>query len=379
MKSWADITPALVRAELGRIGYVEIDKEGPSGTTWVDPNNADRPAVLVPHAYHEDLRGYESLLESAIERISWALEIPLPETIERLLGRGDHFELLIDDTSTRGGRLPVLRAPSVVKGFLQVLRGGARAEFLGTQANYQGNDTGIVKEALAGIDLLAPAKGSFRLIAVASAEAQMPFDPVIATPDNTRRALAATVRGLHAAADVTGHPPTDDVERLAPAIHEGVSATLLGGLEEISKEAPGMAVKFKVQWDPSLPTVDAPDQGVELHQEQLHRVPRLVTQLRQRAPEEHRMVTGWVKTASADELAKAGHPTGLVIVGTRIEGTKRNVLIDLPAEHFERARPGASQIWAKGTLQKIGNRWHLGDPHDIQIRDVGAAEPPSEG
>lgn len=372
MKTWSEITPVLLRAELRRIGYVEIDKEGPSGSTWTDPNNAERPAVLVPHAYQEDLRDYEHLLESAIERISWALEVPTAEAVERLTSRGDRFELRIDDAFTKGGRLPVLRAPRVVKGFLQVLRAGARAEFLGTQARYQGNDTEIVKEALQGIDLLAPAEGSFRLIAVASIEAQMPFDPATAAPDNTRRAMAATVRGLHAAASVTQQPPTDDSE-LTPAINEGVSALLLTGLEEISKRAPGMAVDFKVKWDPSLPTVDAPDQGIALDQDQLNRVPRLAQQLRQREPEKHRVVVGWVKTASADELAEAGHPSGTVIVESRFEGALRRVLIELPSSLFERVRPGATQLTAKGTLQKIGNRWHLSNPHDIRLNSVGEA------
>jgi hypothetical protein len=374
MKDRLDITPALLRAELSRIGYVEIDKEGPSGTTWADPNNADRPAILVPHAYQEDLHGYSNLLDAAIERISWALEVSLSEAIERLIGRGDRFELRIDDASTRGGRLPILRAPDVVKGFLQVIRAGARAEFLGTQARYGGHDTGAVKQALDGIDLLAPAEGSFRLIAVASAEAQMPVDLAIATPDNTRRALAATVRGLHAAADVTQRVPSDDAEELSPAIHEGMSTTLLGGLEAISKRAPGMAVEFKVRWDPVLPKVDAPDSGVDLSQNQLNRVPKVAKRLREREPEEHRMVIGWVKTASADELARAGHPSGLVIVESRVEGAVRNVLIDLPSELFERARPGTTQLMAKGSLQKLGNRWHLSDPHDIELRAVDTVD-----
>lgn len=375
MKLWGEITPGLLRAELLRIGYVEIDKDGPSGSTWVDPNNAERPAVLVPHAYQEDLRGYGHLLESAIERISWALEISASETVERLTGRGDRFELRILADFTRGGHLPVLRAPRVVKGFLKVLRAGAGAEFLGTQARYAGNDTDVVKEALQGIDLLAPAEGSFRLIAVASAEAQMPLDPATAAPENTRRAMAATVRGLHAAAGITQQVPTDDIEQLAPAIDEGVSALLLTGLEEISKKAPSMAVDFKVQWDPSLPAVDAPDGEISLDQDQLNRVPKFANQLRQREPEEHRMVTGWVKTASADELAKAGHPTGLAIVDARVEGSKRNVYIDLPAELFERALPGQTHLAAKGTLHKIGNRWHLSDPHDIELKEVGGTDP----
>jgi hypothetical protein len=376
MTGWGEITPGLLHAELRRIGYVEIDKAGPSGSTWVDPTNTERPAVLVPHAYDEDVRGYGTLLTSAVERVSWALELSVSETVERLMRRGDRFELWIADVFTRGGRLPLLRAPEVVHGFLQVLRAGARAEFLGTQAHYEGNDTGVVRDALDGIDLLAPAKGSFRLIAVASAETQMPFDPKIAAPDNTRRAMAATVRGLHAAAEVTREVPTGEIETLSTAIDEGMSATLLGGLEEITKKASGMRIEFKVQWDPSLPPVDAPDQGVTLDQDQLHRVPKLATRLRQHEPAEHQMVMGWVKTASADELAKAGLPTGLVIVEARIGGANRNVLIDLPSDFFGRAHPGKTQLAAKGTLQKIANRWHLSNPHDIELKEIGSAPGP---
>jgi hypothetical protein len=83
------------------------------------------------------------------------------------------------------------------------------------------------------------------------------------------------------------------------------------------------------------------------------------------------VIIGWVKTASADELAKAGHPTGLAVVESRIEGALRSVYIDLPSGLFERALPGKTQLTAKGTLQKIGNRWHLSDPHDIQLKAVG--------
>jgi hypothetical protein len=374
MRFSEEITPAALHAELRRIGYTESEADGPSGSTWVDQNDEERPAVLVPHAYDEDVRGYQGLLESAVERISWALEISVSETLERLSEHGDRFEMRIEDSSTRGGRLPVLRAPGVINGFLAVLRAGARAEFLGTQARYQGNDTEVVRGALAGIDLLAPAKGSFRLIAVTAAEAQMPFDRSLAIPDHTRRALASTVRGLRAAAEVAAEPG-GEAERLPGAIDEGVSTTLLGGLEAISKRAPGMVVAFKVRWDPSLPEVEAPAGELRLRQEQLHRVPRLARALRERGPEEERVVSGWVRTATADELARAGHPSGLVIVDARIEGRKRNIQIELPSELFDRARPGTSQLWAKGTLQKIGNRWHLSNPREIRIDGVGPYEP----
>jgi hypothetical protein len=373
VRNWSYITPALLRAELSRIGYTEVDSEGPSGATWIDPNDDHKPAVLVPREDQRDLRGYEELLESAIERVSWVIGASLGETVERIVLRGDKFELRIIDDSTRGGRLPVLRAPDVVTGFLQVLRGGARAEFRGARASYPGTDPDEVGEALKGIDLLAPAVGSFRLLAVSSIQTQLPLDQGTATPDKSRRAVAAAMRGLRAAAQATSEEIPDEIpeddEFLLSAIDSGVSTTLLGGLEKINAEAPGMTVEFSASWDPELPAVDAPDEGIVLQPTELHRVPRIVTQLKRHEPEEHRFVMGWVKTATADALAEAGHPAGLVMVETKVENKARTVLIELPPGQFEQVRPGVSMLRAKGTLERISGRWHLTDPSDIRISD----------
>lgn len=369
MTNWRNITSALLRSELSRIGYIEIDSEGPSGTTWIDPNNDQRPAVLIPHEQQHEIRGYDKLLESAIERISWILKVPFDAAVERLEQRGDRFELRLVDDSTRGGRLPVLRAPDVVEGFLQVLRGGARAEFRGTRATYLGADPDDVSDALQGIDLLAPAPGSFRLLAVSSVQTQLAIDEVEAPPDKSRRAVAAAMRGLHAAAQATSQelPTDEDDEFLLPVIDHGVSTTLLGGLEKINAEAPGMTIEFDCTWDPGLPAVEAPAQGVVLRPPELHRVPRIVRQLQRHEPEAHRFISGWVKTATADELAEAGHPAGLVMVEARIENRNRIVLIELPPEWFEKVRPGVSMLRAKGTLERISGRWHLTNPYEIQI------------
>ena len=86
-----------------------------------------------------------------------------------------------------------------------------------------------------------------------------------------------------------------------------------------------MTVEFKCDWDPNLPQVEAPAQDVVLRPPELHRVPRMVSQLKRHEPEGHRVVTGWVKSATADELAEVGHPAGLVMVEARIENRNRRV------------------------------------------------------
>jgi hypothetical protein len=334
----------------------------------MDPSNASRPAVLVPPETDQARSGYGELLESAIQRLSWLLETDPPTTIERLAEPGDRFELRMVDRTTAGGRLPLLKAPVVISGFLQIIRAGAQAEFRGTQATYSNRDPEVVREALTGLDLLAPAEGSFRLIAASAVEAQLPLDRRTAVPDHSRRSLAAAVRGLRTAAAVTQEPLPEPGTDLTAAIHGGLSATLLGGIAKIAYTAPDLSIEFNADWDPTLPEVDAPPGEVVLDPPQLRRVSPLAKRLRQRPPEPQRVVQGWVKVAEADELAAAGgHTTGLIVVEALIEKSRRRVLIEVPSGIFGKLRPGLSEIRAKGDLKKVGIRWHLIDPQEIEI------------
>lgn len=126
---------------------------------------------------------------------------------------------------------------------------------------------------------------------------------------------------------------------------------------------------LSIHWDAELPEPDSPSK-VRLEPPQLQRIPRLNRALRQHEPEEHRLVSGWVKTASADELVEeGGQASGLVVVESRIEGRLRDVRIELPPDLFEQARPGRTLVTAMGTLQRVKERWHLVAIKSIQLRE----------
>lgn len=374
MTSWERVTPAAIRAELARLQYEPIDTQAKAGDTWAhpeaDPVTGELPAVLVPREEQEGIRGYTETLQSAIERLSWILGTTEESTVEHLTQPGDRFELRLVHEFTTGGRLPVLRAPDVVQGFLGVLRSGARAEFRGTRASYRGTDPDDVNEAMEGIDLLAPAEGSFRLIAISSESTQLPLDPMTATPDKARRTVAAAVRALHAAAETTSAEIPEDVDDLLPAVDAGVSNTLLSGLEDIARDLSGLDIEFSVRWDPTLPPVDVPSNEVYLEREQLARVPTLNSQLKKHEPEEDVSISGWVKTTTADELAQEDQPAGFVIVEIRREKRTRDVRIELPPDEFSKAKSGRSILRATGRLERISGRWNLTEPRNIQIMDT---------
>lgn len=374
MSDWELVTPAGLRAELERLGFTAIEREGKAGETWAlldDLGNQsdESPAVLVPREGQQEIRGYTETLRSAVERLSWILGLSEERTIDYLTKRGDRFELRIVDEGTAGGRLPLLRAPDVVTGFLRVIRGGARAQFRGTRASYQGPDPEDVSEALGGIDLLAPSPGSFRLTAISSEQAQLPLDRLTAEPDKSRLTLAASLRAIYAAAETADRDVPEDSDELLNAVDRGMSSTVLKGLAEIAGETGRSALEFVVRWDPALPIVDAPVSSVVLSEAQLSRVPKIIEQLRHHAPQENERVWGWVKTVTANALAEEGKPAGFVIIEIKREGRSRDVRIELPPEVFAQAKAGASLLRATGTLERISARWHLINPSEISITD----------
>lgn len=372
MTAASGITPQLLRTHLTRLGYVMLEAEGRAGETWVDPTNADNPAVLVPREEQHDLRGFEETVTLAVERLGWITGRSPAQVIADVAMIGDEFELRIEDSATTFGRVPVLRAPDLVEGFLQVLRAGARAEFRGTRPAYLGSDPSDVNVALEGIDLLAPAAGSFRLIAISSRQAQLAIVNDDATPDKSRRAVAATMKALSAAAELTRVEPPEDPDDLLGAVDQGVSTTLLAGLESIARGATAPRVRFAARWDPALPPVDEPVVEVAMQVPQLDRLPAYLELLRHHEPAENERIHGWIKTVSADDLHPEGQPTGFVVVEVRREGRNRDVRVELPHEHFKVSRAGASLLTATGLLERISGRWHLTAPRDIHIQDTAA-------
>jgi hypothetical protein len=361
------LDPDVLRRRLRVLGFQELDVTGSSGDTWIDPDNERHPALLVPRAEDRHRVGYDDLLFSAVERLSWVLGQDIDGVLDSLTRVGDEFELRIVDDATSYCRLPILRAPSVIEGFLGVLRGGARAEFRGARPTYVGGDPADVTRALDGIELLAPAPGSFRLIAISSVEAQLPLVHDGAAPDMSRRAVVSSMRALRAALGVTSEPP-EDPDDLLDAVDQGLSSTILNGLGAIARGSTSLTVDFTTRLDATLPAAGAESEKITFTAAHFARVGGILDMLRYHEPVEGQEVTGWVKTVSADDLHPEGQPTGFVIVEVVREGRPRDVRIELPTDSFTRAQAGASLLTATGTLERIAGRWHLSDPTAISIR-----------
>jgi hypothetical protein len=369
------ISPAAVRRELTRLGFVVADSASRGGDTWWKPEDPDAPAVLVPREPDEGLAGYHETLSSAIERLSWITRESIAAVQQRLSGMGDRLELRILHALTARHTLRVLDAPRVVSGFVNLIKSGARTEFAGARVDHRGPGGDEYDTALSDIELLAPVAGSFRLIAVVATSPQLSIDST-PPPIGARNALASTLRSLEALSN-EARPAEDlsegDVERL---VDSGVSLQLVNAVDQLAiTETAGLQLEFSAGWDSTLGLVEAPSEPVVIGDAQISLVRGLKPRLKSYEPVDDYSLVGWVETAQADALHPEGHPTGSVVVRAQVGGRSRDIRVALDGNSFPKAKPGVSMLHAVGTLERVSGRWHLLDPHDIRVLQ---AQPPPE-
>jgi hypothetical protein len=222
---------------------------------------------------------------------------------------------------------------------------------------------------------LSATAGSFRLIAVVAASPQLSIDST-PPPIGARNALASTLRSLEALSN-EARPAEDlserDVERL---VDSGVSLQLVNAVDQLAiTETAGLQLEFSAGWDATLGLVEAPSEPVVIGDAQISLVRGLKPRLKSYEPVDGYSLVGWVETAQADALHPEGHPTGSVVVRAQVEGRSRDVRVALDGESFPKAKPGVSMLQAVGTLERVSGRWHLLNPHNIEVLQ---AQPPPE-
>ena len=362
-----------IRNELERLGYQVYDSEGRAGVTWAHPDQLDGPAVLVPHEGDRGLHGYQETLVSAVQRISWITEQPFDDVVARLAGRANRMELRILHELTRRNSVKVLDAPNVVRGFVDLIKNGARTEFPGARVDHRGSGGPDYEAALEGIELLAPEPGSFRLIAISVEFPQMTITG--SEPTKSREALAATLRTLVALSEEDRPADALDDDDLESLVDAGVSKQLLNAVEGLAiAETSGLQLEFSGDWDPTLPPPDAPVEPVVLGDAQITLARALKPLLTPYEPVDDYRLVGWAETTKAEGLSFDGLPSGTVVVREKLARRMRDVLVQLDSDTFPQVQAGISEVRMTGTLERIAGRWHLTLPRDVMI---SRAEPPS--
>jgi hypothetical protein len=371
---FADVTPGALRRELLRLGFTEYETEGRAGVTWASESLADGPTVVVPREEDAELRGYAETIDSALQRLSWITGEKTTAIAARLIGGPDRIEMRILHPVTDAHTVPLLKASTVMESFVNLIKQGARARFSGTRASHRGPGGEDYDSALANIQVLAPAPGSFRLIAVSAEAPQLAVMP--ADSSKARDALAATLYSVQAlGAESRSAPELEDteVERL---VDSGVSTGVLAAVEGLAiSDTSGLALEFMGRWDTTTAVPDAPTGTVVLRDAHVSLAHGLRERLGAYEPESDFRLDGWVQGTSAPGQSLEGFPEGTVTVRTRHKGRDRDVLVGLPKGFFGQVTAGFSEVRATGTLERFSGRWHLLTPRDIEVTEPKSQMP----
>lgn len=361
-----DVTPEAIRRELRRLGFAEGDTAGPAGATWFNRDDPDGLAVIVPRERDRAVRGYQATIAEAVQRLVWITDSTLDGVLSRLRAQHDRLELRILHELTVDHGLPVTKAPSVMAGFVNLIKNGARTHFVGARAIHRGFPGASYQEALESIQVLAPQAGSFRLVAVSVEQPQTSTGH--SSLSKSRDALTATLRSLAAlsAEDRSAEElEAGDVETLVDA---GVSRQLLNAMQLLTLSATsGLRLEFSASWDHALGRPDAPDAPVFICDHHLALAKGLKKRLEAYAPEPGYRLSGWAETAEAQGRSLEGFPAGTVVVRTKLNGRYRDVLVELSKSVFREVKPGISDVEMTGTLERIAGRWHLTSPRGVRI------------
>jgi hypothetical protein len=361
-----DISPSQLRAFLRGAGWEQIGA-GAVGGSWMHPELADAPAILVPE--HPDDRDFGDLLWSAVRRLAWTAGLPEGEVVERILSTSDVLEVRVVDPTTASGRISLERGAHLVESIRQLIWNGARVRFAGGRAGYRGGLPDAARAVVDQFELAPPVTGSFMLEVYAPAETQLTFDTGETLPASpVHETLVYTLRALAAARQTVENQIPEDADELEEAVARGVSTNLLNAMIRLDTQSPALRVEFRGRW--SRPDPDAPD-DVTLESHHFARFPELRDVIAQHDPRDDYFLTGWIRGFVADELATDEHPlSGVVLVEARVDETTRDVRLELQGDDLRAARGAAGEglLTAVGRLEKIRRDWHLTNPRGVAIR-----------
>lgn len=368
MSNSAFPTLAALESYLLASGWRVVDRSGPAGDTWVS-DDSDAPAILVPRRSDEGKPEFGGLMNAAVDRLAWASGLAAAEMLRELarpVVLSDLLEVRFEDRFRDSGRISLASAPRLAQTLYEVVLNGARREFLGPRVAYSQASVDVDR-ALEAVDMLAPAAGSFRLIAASAVPEQFAINDS-GTPDGPRRAMSAAMDALGATRDALEAPTPDSPDDLDAAVERGMSTNLLRHLDKIDNHSGSLSVSFTASWrdgsvDPGVPA------AVEFTSKHFGRVGELRAVLRKNEPYEGPF-GGLVVRVGASSADPEILPPGVVIVEAIVDSRVRRVHVELEGPELYQTRAGSTRLDAVGRVEKIKGHWHLTSHSKLDLTDI---------
>jgi hypothetical protein len=368
------ITASQLRTYLRGTGWSELPDLGPAGETWVRTGDDDAPAILVPTDPAD--RDYQTLLDLALNRLSWTTGRDAEELLERIVGATtDILEVSVIDPTTVAGRIGLDRGAALTQALRTVVMNGARLQFAGAKIVHRGGLSEAARRVVEQLELAPPSPGSFKLEVYAPLHQLQLGDDldtetfVDGPRDAAHETLASALRAVEAVRVVTEKELSSEPDALEEAVSQGVSTNIVRAFQKLDTHSTALRVVFRAKW--TKPDTSTPE-TVTLAAGNFAKLPRLERMLRAYEPREEYALRGWIKEAAADALALDLPLAGAVVVETREGNRVLNVHLELTGTELQAAASGIGSMYlsATGTLERIGRDWYLTDPQNIRIENA---------
>ncbi|MCW3097840.1 MAG: hypothetical protein JWL77_3458 [Chthonomonadaceae bacterium] len=332
-----------VAAYLRSHGWRQTQRIGDKGAVWITPSSSGEEfEILLPLDRH--LRDYVPRMAEVLQILEVAESRSQPEILRDVtLSTSDVIRVRLEHGVVEGGAIPLEYGVRLVEETREIMLASACAA-IRPKAMYQSRKPARAMEYMSGLRMGQTEQGSF----VLTIRSNVPPRLLSSRPANLFPEMAESVvdepferqvtltfaNALSAARDaVTQAGATGDLSPFVEAVDSGVSANLCAALAGLGMDTPTQDVTLGINWSPTRAVPEKTPSRFLFTADAFPILREAARLLREDIPQEDFELYGVVLAVRREE----GAPTGRVTIRGYVDGSLRQVRVDMNEENYEAA------------------------------------------
>lgn len=366
------VSPMALSAYARTSGWAKTEAYGDHSDVYTGPS---LPEIIVPRT--RQLGDYAMVVARLISIFTQAAEVGEATLYNDLVTSDrDVVRMRVSDTDGDGG-IDLDSGARLVNGTRDLVLAAACSlhsprPLYRPGAHQEAND--FLRQAQLG----PTERGSFivtLLTPVIPPPLQEPLFPDLPDADvpTARMVTRRLGQGLDAARRAVGEATRGDATAFPEAVASGVSANLCEALADMIE--PFAMTNISVTWARTRPLTTT-RQAIGFVSDDVPILREAARAFRSREPRPNERLFGYVRILRRDESVR----DGTITMRAPIDGTVRSVTATLTQSDYDRAigaHKSQVSIIVDGDLERIGPRWHLHNPHIIEV--ISDEDDPDEG
>ena len=367
-----------VAAYLRSHGWRQTQRIGGKGSVWITPSpSGEEFEILLPQDRH--LRDYVPRMAEVLQILEVAEARSQPEILRDVVfSASDVIRVRLENGVVEGGSIPLEYGVRLIEETREIMLASACAA-LRPRAMYQSRKPARAMTYMSGLRMGQTEQGSFVLTVRSNVPPRLsssrianlfPEMPEAAPSEPFERQVTLTfANALAAARDaVTQAGATGDLSPFIDAVDSGVSANLCAALAGLGMDTPTQDVTLDINWSPTRAVPEKTLSRFLFASDAFPILREAARLLREDIPQEDFELYGVVLAVRRED----GAPTGRVTIRGYVEGSLRQVRVDMNEADYETAieahRKGLP-VQCEGELLREGRTYLLRNPRNFTAEE----------